>query len=373
MLIQEEHVQGIVKRIMAMPCRETDVLFIALGEQCWFDVRQLVEELRQTGRRFFGGVFPGVIWGGRKYEKGCVAACLPDAMNPMIIKSISSGSYILPDLTGFSGSAAIRTAMLFVDGLSSNISILLRKLQHGLGPSVRFAGGGAGSISLRRFPVVFSREGVFQDAAVLVPLASECSLGIRHGWKTLAGPFVANKTQGNILHEINYKDALPFYRQIIERDAGDRLTADHFYELAMRYPLGIHVEHQEAIVRDPLMVDSEGHLVCCGDMEENTVISILKGNPVDLIRAAEDAADDCLNRAHGRTVTHAFVVDCISRVHFLGDYFERELDGINRRLAMAAGGPEPMGVLTLGEIASYDQEEPRLFNKTTVLAVLLQS
>ena len=373
MLIRAETVGGVISRVLSLPYHEKDILFIAMGEQCWVEAPQLVEELRKTGRRFFGGVFPGVIWGGRKYENGCVATCLPEAGEPIVIPSVSSGTYNLPELVGAQDLSLVKTAMILVDGLSPNISMLLSRLQRAFGPEVRFIGGGAGSISLRRFPVVFTRDGVFQDAAVVVPLAVECSLGIRHGWKRLAGPFVANRTQGNVLQELNFKEAFSFYRQIVERDSQECLTADRFYQLAMRYPLGIHVENQEDIVRDPLMLNGDGYPVCCGDIPESTVISVLKGDSMDLIHAAERAADDCLSKADGRSVSHALIFDCISRVHFLGGYFEREVDVINSRLALAAGRPEPMGVLTLGEVASYDQAEPRLFNKTTVLSVLLKS
>ncbi|MDD2237501.1 MAG: FIST N-terminal domain-containing protein [Kiritimatiellae bacterium] len=370
MLIQSDNARDIAGRLMEMPSSEGDVFFVGVGEQCWADGDQLVSELKRTGRRFFGGVFPGVIWGGRRYEKACVVTRLQGVMDPFFLRSVSSGSYEIPNLSGLKGIEQVQTVMLFVDGLSSNISGMLEGLRSAFGPSVRFVGGGAGSLSLRRFPVVFSAEGIFEDAAVVLPMACTCSLGVRHGWKSLDGPFVANKTSGNVIREINYKNALSFYREIVERDSKERLTADRFYELAMRYPLGIHVEGQEPIVRDPLLIDAQGHLVCCGDVEENTVISILKGNRMDLIEAAAEAADDCLSRADGASVTNAFVVDCISRARFLGDYFERELDVINSKLALAVGGPEPMGVLTLGEIASYDAAGPRLFNKTTVLAVL---
>lgn len=370
MLIQADHPEEIVKRVMEIPANDEDVLFLGVGEQCWADGGRLAAELQKTGRRFFGGVFPGVIWGGRRYEKACVATRFQHAADPYIVRGIRSGACALPDLSGVIGESPVQSVMLFVDGLSPNISRLLKDLRAAYGPSVRFVGGGAGSLSLRRFPVVFSSEGIFEDAAVVLPLAAPCSLGVRHGWTTLDGPFVANKTNGNVLMEINYKDALPFYRSVIERDSGERLMPDRFYELAMRYPLGIHVEGQEPIVRDPLLVDDKGKLVCCGDIEQNTVISILKGNRMELIKAAAAAADDCLSHAAGDRVSNAFVVDCISRVHFLGDYFERELDVINSKLALAVGGPEPLGVLTLGEIASYDEAGPRLFNKTTVLAVL---
>ncbi len=370
MLIQADSAQKIAERLKEMPASEDDVFFVGVGEQCWADGNQLVSELKRTGRRFFGGVFPGVIWGGRHYEKACVVTQFQGAMEPFIIRSVSSGSCEIPDISRLKGIEKVRTAMLFVDGLSSNISGMLDRLQKAFGPSVRFVGGGAGSLSLRRFPVVFSEEGIFEDAAVVMPMSCRCSLGVRHGWKSLDGPFVANKTSGNVIREINYKDALSLYQEIIERDSGERLTADRFYELAMRYPLGIHVEGQEPIVRDPLLIDAQGHLVCCGEVEENTVISILKGNRMELIAAAAAAADDCLSQANGGVVTHAFVVDCISRVRFLGDYFERELDVINSKLALVAGGAEPRGVLTLGEIASYNAGGPRLFNKTTVLAVL---
>ena len=49
-------------------------------------------------------------------------------------------------------------------------------------------------------------------------------------------------------------------------------------------------------LRDPLTVNENGELVCVGQVEENTLVSIMKGNKDSLIIAAEEAAIESMKR-----------------------------------------------------------------------------
>jgi hypothetical protein len=369
MYIAEADIEGVLSGINELAPRADESILIAVGEKSWTNTDRIVERLNEAGISFFGGIFPGVITGGRKYERGAVLTKVPVTAPPKVIRGISSGTYDLSRLQDEQCRLA-KSVLVFVDGLAQHIDRFIKDVSDGCSDEVTFSGGGAGSISLRKQPCVITNEGILSDAAVVCPVAARACSGVQHGWVRLRGPFVANKVNGNVLCEFNYRNALELYREIVEADSGKRLKAEHFYDLAMRYPFGIHTEGMEDIVRDPLLLDNHGGLVCCGDILENGVLSILRGDYENLIRAAGKAADDCLEEAGDERVSHAFVIDCISRFYFLGDYFERELDVINSKLAMAPGSPEPLGVLSLGEVASYGTGSVRLFNKTTVLTVL---
>jgi hypothetical protein len=67
-------------------------------------------------------------------------------------------------------------------------------------------------------------------------------------------------------------------------------------------------------------------------------------------------------------VAGGLLVDCISRVLFLGPRFGEELQAAHRRLQQAGGPQVPLfGVLSLGEIANNGTYLLEFYNKTFVL------
>jgi len=159
------------------------------------------------------------------------------------------------------------------------------------------------------------------------------------------------------------------YRGVVERDMQVKMTPENFYQVAGAYPFALRKHEQEAVVRCAVAVGEGGSLVCVGDVPENAVLSILKGEPAQLVQAAGRAARDA--RPHDPSqVTHTLVADCISRAYLLGDRFPEEMAAINEGLGASARACSPLGVLTLGEIASHGEGYLEYFNKTCVVASL---
>ena len=90
-----------------------------------------------------------------------------------------------------------------------------------------------------------------------------------------------------------------------------------------------------------------------------------------MIRAAGQAADDCLGSQKGR-IRLSLIADCISRVIFLENNFSEELEAVNKRIQSADKNQSPLGVLTLGEIASYGEGFLEFFNKTIVVGTFYE-
>ncbi len=354
--------EELVEIVCRMKRKDGDVALILLGEKDMPDVEQMISGLNKNGVDFFGGMFPGVIYDDRKYEQGAVIKVLPALNSPYLINGLDTDRIELPDF--ISQPDKKYTAMVLVDGLTSNIALFLSQLFDCLGNSVHYFGGGAGSLSLKQQPCLFTKQGFVQDAAVVTFIKLECNLGVSHGWKKLAGPIVAARTCKNVVMELDWKDAFEVYREIVENDSGCKLAVENFYGTAMRYPFGIYKEGAEDIVRDPLMVNEKGELVCVGEVPENSLLNILKGEPDSLIQAAAHAAKE----ACGKGIHCNMVADCISRTLFLGDDFSRELAAVKENLAVVGDQAIPAGMLTLGEIASYGETFLEFFNKTIVVA-----
>ncbi|MCZ8107468.1 MAG: FIST C-terminal domain-containing protein [Burkholderiales bacterium] len=128
--------------------------------------------------------------------------------------------------------------------------------------------------------------------------------------------------------------------------------------------LGVHYVGGELVVRDPIARD--GHrLVCVGEVPQGAFVRILQGRPQALVEAAAAARRDAQQALPpGAGVRCALVIDCISRVLFLGEGFSDELRAISRP------GERTIGALTLGEIANRGRSCVEFHNKTAVVALL---
>lgn len=354
----------------AMPVPEGWAFAIFVAERHAPDLNGLVAALRQLGRPFFGGLFPYVVAGRTLHHEGVLLAALPVLGDPILVTNLDDPSSKLPDLLPIvrSQPQGKPTAFVLVDGLAPNLSRLLGATFHQLGNRVSYWGGGAGSLSLQPRPCVFTKEGVHANAAVLAFSPLQAQLGVRHGWAELRGPFVATKTRGNVIHQLNWDNALAVYRSAVEADGGVAITRETFFRATSAYPFGIRKEGQEFVVRDPVACGDDGSLICVGDVPENAVLWILKGSPQPLIEAAARAARDARPR-EGAKVHHCLLADCVSRVLFLAEDFVDELSAIEEALGPLAERVPMIGVLTLGEISSDGRGYVELFNKTCVMAV----
>jgi hypothetical protein len=331
----------------------------------------LAAALAETDHSFFGGLFPAIVDGRDKYDSGVLAFTVPKLGEPVVVTRLDTDAFTIPDCVSRvqEHRGGKPTALVLVDGMVSTISRFIEGLYHQLGGAVSYWGGGAGTQSHVRRPCTFTRQGVYQDAAVIALAARPARLGVSHGWQELRGPLVATRARGNVVAELNWKNALAVYRGVVERDAQVNITPENLYEVARTYPFGIRKHDQEVVVRCLAAVGENDSLVCVGDVPENTVLAILKAHPDRLIEAAGRATRNALP-ADPRTVTHCLLADGVSRVTLLGTRFPEEMAAVADALGPVALSCPPIGMLSLGQIASNGEGYLEYLNKTCVVATL---
>ncbi|NLX90017.1 MAG: hypothetical protein GXZ07_00220 [Firmicutes bacterium] len=372
MFINTSDTDKLIQSILNMDLEDDQILFIMLGEKSSIDIQRLIKALNESQKDFMGGIFPGIIYDEQKYEEGAIITRLPSLERPLVITGLDTGNIQLPDLKKIIAKFDQKyAAMILVDGFSRNISGFLSLLFNNLAGSVNYFGGGAGSLSFKQQPCIFTSEGLFQDAAIISFVKLKCRLGVRHGWKRIIGPVVATKTDKNIIIELNWKKAFDVYKEIVERDSGKKITKDNFFNISKGYPFGMLKEYAETVARTPVAVNDAGALICIGEVPENSVLDILKGEVASLVNAAGQAADDC-KIYEGKKVTHGFVVDCISRVLFLEDNFSLELQAVKTKFQSIEPRLVPIGMLSLGEISSCGNGFLDFLNKTIVAGILYE-
>jgi hypothetical protein len=324
------------------------------------------DALKAISKPIFGGIFPEVIYGNRKLSKGAVVIGLPVEPQLLIVPGLSDEEQDFETLLGEWQPAlnGEKTMFVWVDGLSSRISDLLESMFLVYGPAHNYIGGGAGSLSLVQQPCLFTNQGLVQDSGVLAVLDVPSSIGVSHGWTYVSGPYKVTESTRNVIKTLNWQPAFDVYRGVIDPMIEQPLSQENFFDFAKRHPLGIARLNAENIVRDPILVGDDGSLICVGEVSEESHIDILHGNPECLINAARQAS--MISRQSFDGVGEnalTFVADCISRVLFLGDAFENELQAIS-------GEGATVGALTLGEIANNGQDYLEFYNKTVVVGLL---
>jgi hypothetical protein len=366
MYIHASDLDNIIEVVEVLDPKDRETVLILLAEEQMCDITKIMSSLNERGINFMGGIFPRIIHGENVYNSGAIIRLLSLVSKPLLVTGLSTNTLnVQQQLSDFKVSNGC-TSLILVDGLSTSISFFLSSVFQQFGTSVKYFGGGAGSLSLRQQPCIFCPEGIFMDAAIIAFIDMDSELGIRHGWKRIIGPLVATRSEGNVVKELNWSNAFAVYKQAVEQDSGLKFNEHSFFDIAKGYPFGIYSEGSEDIVRDPIQVTEEGELICVGEVPENAVLNILKGEKPSLIASAGQAMKDCFITG-SKDIKYCMIMDCISRVLFLEEDFKEELMSISKEIRLNGSFIVPEGALTLGEIASRKHGILEFFNKTIVV------
>ncbi len=315
--------------------------------------------LRDLSVPVFGGVFPEILQEGEKYETGALVAGLAVEPDVTVVRDLSDPERDFA--AALPGEAPTgETAFVLADAYATRVEDFVGSLFNAYGVDVNYVGGGAGSLEEEGRPCVFTGEGLLADAAAFATVETPTSVGVRHGWEEIAGPFRVTDADGPTLSELDGRPAFEVYRRVVESDAGVTIDPDDFFEVAKSYPFGLSRLEGEKIVRDPFEVVENGALNCFGHVPEGEFVHILKGEPDSLVAAASEAYAEATD---GGMDGEVLFFDCISRVLYLEDAFAEELDAVG-------GADSPaVGALTVGEIANDGEGHLDYYNKTAVAAV----
>lgn len=332
---------------------------ILVGDKSQLQITSLINQCNEKEISIAGGIFPGIISDTNNSDSGVIIKKYEASTKTEIFQDLQNTSeFRFPVLN-----SEHQSALIFIDGLSTKISYFLEKTYSHFWDHIKFIGGGCGSLSLIQQPCVFNNEGFYEDAALMVFLKQTLNVGVQHGWKKISGPFVVSASEGNVIHELNWRPAFAVYKETIENHGAESITTDNFFNVAKAFPFGVYKEGMEDIVRDPIFTDGNS-LTCVGEVHNNSVVNILNGKTIDLIDGAEIAAKEALSTD---MTTDVLLVDCISRSLFHEKEFTRELNKILKVINHQKLSIPLEGILSLGEISSYGDGYLEFFNKTIVV------
>lgn len=341
----------------------SSVLILSCDEN-FYSSENISQFLQSLNVSIFGAIFPQIIYGKENLSKGNIILGMEELLDPFIIENLSSKAEEIDEEleNNFDLSDSTNTMFVFVDGFSTTISTLIDELFNNFGLDQNYIGGGAGSLTFVQKPCIFTNKGLLQDAAVLVATNFNSGIGVKHGWNKISGPYQITKSDKNIVHELDYRPAFEVYKEVVEQHSDKKFSEDNFFDIAKGYPFGISKIGNERIVRDPITVQ-DNSLLCVGEVTEGNHVDILMGEKESLVNSAKEAYLIAKENYPNQKEEITLLIDCISRVLFLGEDFKEELFVIPDDNLL-------IGALTLGEIANSGQDYLEFYNKTSVICVL---
>lgn len=343
-----------VSGIMLLACDAND-----------YTASELDPILKSIKNPVFGGIFPAIIYNNHKHENGYILAAFEITPSVHTIENISSVETNLDDEVMRISSELLnsKTVFVFLDGFSERINAFTESVFTFLGLGYNYIGGGAGSLNMAQKPCVITNQGLKQDTVIIVGIDKESGIGVKHGWKTISGPYRVTSSEKTVIKELDFKPAFEVYKEAIKNHSGISISKDNFFEIAKAYPFGINKIDTEKVVRDPLFMGENHQLICVGEVETGSFVDILSGDKNSLIQAAGQAAKTALDNRQKAAEDFIFFVDCISRVLFLGEDFEKELEVVTS----CFDSIPVFGLLSIGEIADNGKDYLEFYNKTSVI------
>ncbi|WP_415889483.1 FIST signal transduction protein [Neptuniibacter sp. SY11_33] len=360
MYIRFNDISELVSVIGGETLKDQEHWLIFLADKHQDDLDHLVEQLNLIGCRFFGAVFPGLIHGKRMLYEGALAIKV-NCLSPPVVLPMPSEEERISDLPSYNDIPEEgATCLTLVDCLSPQIDNLLNQLYNRYSKRCSYFGAGAGNHDLKADACIFGPWGTQLDAA-LVAIIDQTSRSVaKHGWVRHSGPFVASRTTGNVLHELDWEDAETAYRNSLPSKL-QRTPAERFYkDVTPRYPFAVEHPGAEDVVRDPIALCGNNDVMFLSDIPQGALMYLVEGTPEHLIEAAREAVEETMST----NTSGVLVCDCLSRTVALDSQFPTELRTVYEQVNKINPGTDVSGILALGEIASNGERPVNFYNKT---------
>jgi hypothetical protein len=328
-----------------------------------FDYVALQVVMKETKITVVGAFFPGVIAEGQVRHSGFVLKHFDSSFDLQLCDS----KKVIQEFSRNNISAG--TGIILMDALSQWNQAFLKTIFYKLGKDFKFIGGGAGSLDLIHKPCVFDKDGIYADKAIILLLQKKIVIGVKHGYTRMAGPFVATRTEGKKIVELNWENPYEVYSNIVNQDSSIPITKEDFLSVSKCYPLGLGHKGHEDIVRDPIFADSDGSIHCIDAVPENAALYVLKGDKTKLIEAASSSCIEALSQLTDEP-SHCLIIDCVSRELFLGDDFGKEIKIASDTLTKRFKNMQIEGVLSMGEVSTFKNGRLEIYNKTFLTTLL---
>lgn len=249
-----------------------------------------------------------------------------------------------------SGSGPGSLLLTFCEGARGNLSAVVRGAQKVVGEAFPIVGGAAGDGLAFRETTQYCLSYLLKDSVVGLLLGGSLRFGAgsRHGFTPISRPRVVTRASGAVLEEIDGHPAVALYKDYLT-EGMIAAQSGPVAGMAGVYPLGFTVDGEaEPLVRYPIEITDEGHLVCNGEIETGTQVRLMMGTREGVLSSAREAAAEARDRLSGAAVRGALVISSFAREKVMGREAAHEMRAV--REVLGEGVPM-IGMYGYGEIA----------------------
>ncbi|WP_018127791.1 FIST signal transduction protein [Balneola vulgaris] len=214
------------------------------------------------------------------------------------------------------------------DGQVVNGSELVKGIRSETSNSVSITGGMASDNAQFIKTLVSVDEIPSEGNVVLIGFYGEnikITYGAKGGWDEFGPHRIVTKSIGNVLYEIDGKNALEIYKRYL----GDK--AEELPGSALLFPLNMKLDGvDEPLVRTVLNVDDEeGTMTFAGNMIEGSTVRFMRANFDRIIEGAMDAAVQNVERFNlAKNPDLVLMVSCVGRKLVLNQRIEEEVESV---------------------------------------------
>jgi hypothetical protein len=249
-------------------------------------------------------------------------------------------------------------------GVNINGSELVKGLVKNLSENVIITGGLAGDGSKFQETLTFSNGVPKNNVITAIALYGhniKVGYGSVGGWDSFGPERIITRSKGNVLYELDGKNALAIYKQYLgEHAAGLPATG-------LLFPLGIRdQEATTSLVRTILATnDTEQSLTFAGDVPQGHHARLMKVNYERMIDAAAKAAKNCQDTIDCPKVELAIIISCCGRKWILKQRVEEEIEAVRE---VFGNDTVLTGFYSYGEIAQVaGSKKCALHNQTMTI------
>ncbi|MDI1232730.1 MAG: FIST C-terminal domain-containing protein [bacterium] len=300
---------------------------IISSEMLWIDIKK-----KFTNSHIVYCSTAGEISGSDVKENMAVITALYFENTPIKTALINIKAYQNSTLAGQALASilnveGLKYVLLLSDGALVNASQLISGMEVVYNGNIPITGGLAGDrenfattlVGLNNLPESgnIAAIGFYGDSL-------QIGHGSMGGWDVFGPEKTITKSEGNILFEIDGKNAMAIYRDYLGK------YADELPGSALLFPLAIKDgESDELLVRTILSIDNENQsMVFAGEVPEGTKVRFMKVNFDNLIEAASIAAKKSVFDFGELKPDYALLISCVGRKLILKHRIEEELEAV---------------------------------------------
>jgi hypothetical protein len=253
--------------------------------------------------------------------------------------------------------------LVLSDGSMVNGSDLVKGLNETAGNKILITGGLAGDGANFASTLVGLNGEPSEGNIIAIGFYGD-SIAVTHGsqggWDTFGPERTVTKSAGNVLFEIDHKNALGTYVKYLGPDA-EQLPGS-----ALLFPLSVIIPgSNQPVTRTILSIDRENNsMTFAGDIPEGSKVRFMKANFDKLSAAASSAAQQTISRNKAKP-SYSLLISCVGRKLILGPRIDEEVEAVKETL----GNQTPIaGFYSYGEISPFNEGgDCQLHNQTMTI------